>query len=248
MRRGQRVPLPAPPEDRGGGDVRQVRDRAVGVAALDRGLAAAVRLDALAHLPLGVLRPTRLEAAALRHVPVRRLSVEDAVGADDTGQPDVDHPARCLDVEADPEPEEKDCTRREHPGRPHGAKREPASSQADPETAREQVQENRVHERDAEEDLAAVVEGQRDGQPEQHEEIEVHAPRAGVGDPRVRGRTRRRTPATRRASTASSRRTRPPARAPSARRPAARSAPPSHGSSGLPARRARSDRLHPTRP
>ncbi len=170
---GSESHFPLHPKTAVAGTYDEVRDRAVGVAPLDRGLAAAVRLDALAHLPLAVLRPTRLEVAALRHVPVRRLSVEDAVGTDDAGQPDVDDPARRLDVEADPEPEEEDGTRREHPGRPHGAKREPASSQADPETAREQVQENRVDERDAEEDLAAVVEGQRDGQPEQHEEIEV---------------------------------------------------------------------------
>ena len=115
--------------------VGEVGDRAVRVAALDRRLAAPVRLDALAHLPLGVLRPARLEVAALRHVPVRRLAVEDPARADDSREPDVDHTARRFEVEPDTEPEQEDRRGREHPGRPDGRERPAAPAEARP-TAR----------------------------------------------------------------------------------------------------------------
>ena len=130
MRGGQRVPLPAPAEEERRRHVGEVRDGAVRVAALDRGLAAAVRLDALAHLPLGVLRAARLEVAALRHVPVRRLSVEDPARADDSGEADVDDAARRLEVEADAEAEEEDRGRGEDPRRPDRATARPRADRS----------------------------------------------------------------------------------------------------------------------
>ena len=181
----QRVPLPAPREERDRRHVGEVGHRAVRVAALDPRLAAPVRLDALAHLSLGVLRPARLEVAALRHVPVRRLAVEDPARADDTGEPDVDHAARRFEVEPDAEPEEEDGRGRKHPGRPDGRERLAAPAEPDPQPAREQVRENGVDERDAPEDLSAVEEGERGREPEERDEVEVSDRErpAQVGEP-----------------------------------------------------------------
>ncbi len=125
VRGRQRVPLPTPREDLDCGHVREVRDRAVRVPALDGRLAAAVRLDALAHLSVRVLRAARLEVTALRHVPVRRLTVEDPARPDDAREPDVDDAARRLEVEPDPEPEQEDGCRSQHPRRPDGRERGP---------------------------------------------------------------------------------------------------------------------------
>ena len=135
VRGRQRVPLPAPREDGDGRDVREVGHWAVRIAALDRGLAAAVRLDALADLPLGVLRPARLEVAALRHVPVRRLAVEDPARADDAREPDVDHASRRLQVQPDPESEQEHRSGGERPGRPDAARAPDRGGRARP-TAR----------------------------------------------------------------------------------------------------------------
>ena len=57
---GESSHLPAPAEDGVAGQVREVGDRAVGVAARVRRLAAAVRLDPLADLAFRVGRPARL--------------------------------------------------------------------------------------------------------------------------------------------------------------------------------------------
>ena len=72
VRRPQLVPLPGPAEDRVAGHVREVRDRAVRVAARVRALAAPVRLDPLADLALGVRRAARLPVVLDRHVAVGR--------------------------------------------------------------------------------------------------------------------------------------------------------------------------------
>ena len=63
--------------------------------------------------------------------------------------------------------------------------RRTASTEPDPQPAREQVDEHRVDERDAPEDLAAVEERERDGEAEQREEVEVsHRERpAQIGEP-----------------------------------------------------------------
>ena len=173
VRRRQRVPLPAPREDRDRRHVREIRDRAVRVAPLDRrprsGRSSGCARAPAPRRPSARTARGRRAAACSRTAPGRR----GCGRADDAREADVDDPARCLDVQADPEPEKEDGRGREHPGRPDGRERGPTPAEADPETAREQVDENRVDERDAPEDLAAVVEGERDGEPEQHEEIEV---------------------------------------------------------------------------
>ena len=154
-------------------NVGEVRDRAVRVAALDPRLATAVRLDALAHLSLGVLRPARLEITALRHVPVRRLAVEDPARADDSGKPDVDHAARRFEVEPDAEPKEEDGRGCEHPRWPNGCERLAAPAEPDPQPARKHVRENGIDERDTPEDLSAIEERERGREAEERDEVEV---------------------------------------------------------------------------
>src|SRR5207244_8373126 len=61
VRGREAVPLAAPPEDEVGGDVRLVRDWAVRVRLRVRRLAAPVRLDAVADLPVGVRQAARLQ-------------------------------------------------------------------------------------------------------------------------------------------------------------------------------------------
>ena len=117
MRRPELVPLPAPAEDEIAGHVGEVGDRAVRVAARVRGLAAPVRLDALADLAVGVGGAARLQVALLRHVPVRGLPVRDPLAADHAGEADVDHAPRRLDVQADAEAREEDGGRGEQPRR-----------------------------------------------------------------------------------------------------------------------------------
>ena len=74
VRGRQVVPAAAPAEEEVAGDVALVRDGPVRVAERVRRLAAAVRLDALADLALGVRRAARLQALLDGHVPVRRLA------------------------------------------------------------------------------------------------------------------------------------------------------------------------------
>ena len=77
-RRASESHFPLQPKTSDRGHVGEIGDRAVGVAALDRRLAAPVRLDALAYLSLRVLRAARLEAcragACSRTAPRRRES------------------------------------------------------------------------------------------------------------------------------------------------------------------------------
>src|SRR5206468_495154 len=75
----------------------------VGVAALVRRLAAAVRLDPVADLALRVRRPARLQASLSLHVPVRGLTVHDPIRPDHARVADVDHVA-AAHVEADATP------------------------------------------------------------------------------------------------------------------------------------------------
>ena len=173
MRSRQRVPLPAPLEDEHGGEVRDIGDRPVRVPPLDPRLAAPVRLYALANLAVGVLRPARLEISSLRHVPVRRLAVEDPTRADDARQADVDHTSRRLDVEPDAEAEEEHRRGGERPGRPDRPEGFFPLPDANPCAPHEEVPEHRVHQWDAAEDLPTVEECERDREREQHEQVEV---------------------------------------------------------------------------
>ena len=112
VRRRQLVPAPAPAECEHRGHVRQVRHRAVRVAARVGRLAASVRLDPLPDLTLRVRRAARRAVGLDGHVAVRRLTVEDPVGADHACIADVDHGMRGLDVQANPQADEKDRRRR----------------------------------------------------------------------------------------------------------------------------------------
>ncbi len=73
--------LPDQRQDQADGDVGEVVDRAIRVATVVRRLAAAVRLDVVADVPLGVGGAAGA-ARRVRHVAVRRLAVEDPVAAD----------------------------------------------------------------------------------------------------------------------------------------------------------------------
>ena len=105
------------------------------------------------------------------------------------------------------------------------AKRARAPAEADPEPTGEQIREHRIDERDAAEDLSAVEECERDREAEQREQVEVpdRERPTQIGEPEQEDEAERR--ARRRASGASSRRTRPRVRAPSSRRPADPSTP-----------------------
>ena len=135
--------------------------------------------------PSASFGPHGSRLAALRHVPVRRLAVEDPARADDTREPDVDHAARRLEVEPDTKPEEEDGRSRKHPRRPDGRERRTAPAEPDPQSARKQVRENGVDERDAPEDLSAIEEGERGREPEERDEVEVpnRERPAQVGEP-----------------------------------------------------------------
>ena len=83
----QVVPLVVVAHRHEAGNVGEVAERAVGVPAAVRHLAAAVRLDPLAHVAVGVGLAALL-ALVLGHVPVRRLAVlDDALCADDSARP-----------------------------------------------------------------------------------------------------------------------------------------------------------------
>ena len=172
VRRRQVVPLAGPAEERVAGDVREVRHRAVGVAAIVRGLAAAVRLHALADLALGVGRAARLQVPLHGHVAVRRLPVDDPVGADHARVADVDH-VRRLDVQPDAKAREKDRGGDEHPDRPDRPRGFQPGGRADPRHARDHVEKRWVGERHAREDVAAVEEPERRREREQRDQVEV---------------------------------------------------------------------------
>ena len=172
MHGGQRVPLAAPAEDRVAGQVGEVRHRPVGVAERVRVLAAAVRLDAVAHLAVGVGRAALRAVVLDREVPVGALPVRDPVGADHARVADVDH-VRRANVQADPEAGEEDRRRGEHPDRPHGGAARRAVRPRDPDAAREQPDERRIGERHRREDVAVVEEPERDREREQHEQVDV---------------------------------------------------------------------------
>ncbi len=187
MRRPELVPLARPAEDGVPGQVREVGDGSVGVAARVRGLAAAVGLDPFPDLALGVGGAARLQGILHRHVPVGHLPVRNPLGADDPGEADVDHAPLRLDVQADAKAGEKDAGSREQPHRPDGGgrARRPVAPR-DPEAAAEQVHERRVRERRAPEDLALVEEAKRDREREQREQVEVaereRPPQVGEAD------------------------------------------------------------------
>ena len=151
------VPLPAPSEHRVAGHVSEVGHRAVRVATWIGRFAAPVRLNALPDLALGIGGAARLQVLLHRHVSVGRLAVHDPVRADDPGEADVDHASLRLHVQPDPEPGEEDGNAGEQPDRPDGsAGSRRAVTPGDPDTAAEQVDERRVRERRAPEDLALV--------------------------------------------------------------------------------------------
>ncbi len=192
MHRGQRVPLAAPAEDRVTGQIRQVRDRAVGVAERVRILTAPVRLDAVAHLALGVggaaLGPVVLD----REVAVRALAVHDPVGADDARVADVDH-VRVADVQADAKAGDEHRRRGEHPHRPHRRPARRVIGARDPHATKEQPRERRIREQHRSEDVAVVEVPKGDREREQHDEVDVaHRERAApVGEPEQEERAER---------------------------------------------------------
>ena len=169
---GRSSHLPVQPKSAVARDVREVRHRPVRVAAIVRGLAATVRLHALADLALRVGRAARLEVPLHRHVAVRRLAVDDPVGADHSRVADVDH-VRRLDVQADAKACEKDRAGDEHPDRPDRPRGCEAGGRSDPRHARDHVQQRRIGERHAREDVAAVEEPERHREREQREQVEV---------------------------------------------------------------------------
>ena len=189
--------FPVQPKDRIAGQVGEVGHGAVGVAPRVGRLAAAVGLDPLADLALGVRDAARLLVLLHRHVAVRHLPVRDPVRAHDAREADVDHASLRLHVQAHPEPGEENRGAGEHPDRPDrrpGARRPVAAG--DPDAAAEQVDERRIRERSAPEDLALVEEPERDREGQQREEVEVaqREKPAQIREPDQE--ERRRTPAT----------------------------------------------------
>ena len=105
---------------------------------------------------------------------VQGCPVQELAGADDARVADVDD-VRVGDVEPDPEADEKDDPDGEPvPGheQPQRLVRSPPAAR-EQEQAHEQVEEERVHERDGHPEIRVVEEGDRDREPEQHEQIEV---------------------------------------------------------------------------
>ena len=191
----QRVPLAAPAEDRIAGQVGEVRHRAVGVAERVRVLAPAVRLDAVAHLAVGVGRAALRAVVLDREVAVRALPVRDAVGADHARVADVDH-VRGADVQADAKAGDEDRRRGQHPDGPDRRAARRTIRTRDPEAAHEQPDERRIRERHRREDVAVVEEPERDRERQQHERGRRCAPRAVVANRRGRAGRARRTRAT----------------------------------------------------
>ena len=192
MSSGQLVPPPGPSEDEHGGHVGEIGDGPVRVPTRIRRLAAAVRLDPLAYLAVGVGPAAGLQVVRDRHRPVRDLAVEDPVAADHAGVADVDHAAAVVDVQPDAEPDEEQRGDGERPHRPDGGGRpRPCGRpEADPCGSHSQVDERRNGERGALEDVASVEEGERDPEREQDEKIDrPHRQRTPqVGEPQEEDR------------------------------------------------------------
>src|SRR6266545_1644880 len=165
------VPLPGPAEDQVLGDVRLVGDGPVRVAAVVRRLAPPVRLHAVPDLAVLVLRSARLEVVLDRHVPIRRLAVDDPLGADHARITDVDDVRRAR-VEADAEADREHGRGEEDPRRPGGPATWCATGDPDVQATREEVGERRVCEGSAREDVAAVEEPQRDAERQHRDQVE----------------------------------------------------------------------------
>ena len=157
MRRGQRVPLPrpdaasAPPARRRGRRWDRTcrragwRTRSGRSAGSSRGPSPSVSAG-----------PQARPVSATGMWPYGASAVEDPVAADHAGVADVDHPARGLEIEADPEAAEKDGNGREQPHRPGQRRVRSAAAEPDPGGTHEQVGERQRPERRAPEDLAPV--------------------------------------------------------------------------------------------
>ena len=97
---------------------------------------------------------------------------------DHAGVADVDRAVRRLHVQPDPEAHQEHRRGSEHPDRPHRPGGLRTTAPADPDEPSDQVDQRRVHERRAPEDLPAVEEPQGHAEGEQREQIEVpHAQR-----------------------------------------------------------------------
>ena len=171
MRGRQVVPAAAPAEEEVAGDVALVRDGPVRVAEGVRRLAAAVGLDALTDLALGVRRAARLQTLLDGHVPVRRLAGDDPLGPDDAGVPDVDD-VGGTHVEPDPEAGGEDRRREQDPHRPARPAARRATRDADPDPPADQVHERRIDEGRAREDVPPVEEPERHREGEHREQVE----------------------------------------------------------------------------
>ena len=194
VRGRQRVPLAAPAEDEVAGQVGEVGDGAVGVAARVRALAAAVRLDAVAHLARRVRRAALRAVVLDREVAVRALAVPDPVGAD--------HARRSRRRSRSRRARSARC------GSRRGRRSPPTSTQTGQTTvprgarslrpiqsaAREQPDEPGIDERHRREDVAAVEEPERDREREQHEQVDVPQREQAAASRRARSGTRRRAP------------------------------------------------------
>ena len=154
------APVVVPAEEPVARQVGEVGDRPVRVAERVRGLADAVRLDAVADLAARVGRPARLEVVLLREVAVGALGVRDPVGADHARVADVDDVRRVL-VDAEAKAGEEDGGPDQEPHRNDGPSPRGPIAAGDPEAAGEQPEERRVGERHGGEDVPSVEEPQR---------------------------------------------------------------------------------------
>ena len=175
VRRPELVPLPGPAEDGVPGHVGEVGDGPVGVAARVRGLAASVGLDPLPDLSLGVGRAARLQVL-LRPACARTASLRSTIRcAPTTPAKPTSITLRCAStLSPTRKPARKTAAAGEQPHRPDGRRRarRPVAPR-DPDAAAEQVDERRIRERRAPEDLALVEEAERDREREQREQVEV---------------------------------------------------------------------------
>ena len=105
------------------------------------------------------------------------MPVLELVGTDHPGIPDIDH-VGSEDVQADPQADQKDGRGQQPRGRDGDTQR--AARYPDPEGEQQhphqQVAEKRVHERHRHPDIAVIEEGERDREPEQHQQVDVQQP------------------------------------------------------------------------